>query len=51
MNIYAIITERKMSGAVLLRSGSIAIRSEGVLLARIKPGDIFGEVALVNGQA
>jgi len=39
------------AGAILLRSGTIAIRSKGVELATIKPGDMFGEVALVDGQA
>ncbi|MDQ6954181.1 MAG: cyclic nucleotide-binding domain-containing protein [Mariprofundaceae bacterium] len=39
------------AGAILLRTGSIAIRSKGVDLAVIKPGDMFGEVALVDGQA
>ena len=39
------------AGAILLRSGSIAIRSKGIELATIKPGDMFGEVALVDGQA
>lgn len=38
------------AGAILLRSGSIAIRNGGVDLAIIKPGDMFGEVALVSGQ-
>jgi len=39
------------AGAILLRSGSIAIRSKGIELATIRPGDMFGEVALVEGQA
>ncbi|MDX8395639.1 MAG: cyclic nucleotide-binding domain-containing protein [Mariprofundaceae bacterium] len=39
------------AGAILLRSGKIAIRSKGLVLATIKDGDMFGEVALVDGQA
>jgi len=39
------------AGAILLRSGSIAIHSKGVQLATISRGDMFGEVALVDGQA
>jgi len=39
------------AGAILLRSGSIAIRSNGVQLATITSGDLFGEVALVDGMA
>jgi len=38
------------AGAIFLRSGSIAIRSQGIDLATIQPGDMFGEVALVDGQ-
>jgi len=39
------------AGAILLRSGSIAIRNNGHDLATIQAGDMFGEVALVDGQA
>ncbi len=38
------------AGAVLLRSGCVAIRKDGVDLAMLKSGDLFGEVALVEGQ-
>lgn len=39
------------AGAILLRSGSISISNNGVQLATIQAGDMFGEVALVDGQA
>jgi len=39
------------AGAILLRSGTIAIRNKGVELATMRAGDMFGEVALVEGQA
>ncbi len=39
------------SGAILVRSGSIKIHNEGVQLALIEAGDMFGEVALVGGQS
>ncbi|MDQ6965225.1 MAG: cyclic nucleotide-binding domain-containing protein [Mariprofundales bacterium] len=38
------------AGAVLLLSGEVEITHNGTHLATIVPGDIFGEVALVNGK-
>ncbi|MDX8409151.1 MAG: cyclic nucleotide-binding domain-containing protein [Mariprofundales bacterium] len=38
------------AGAILLRSGSIAIRNNGIQLATMNSGDLFGEVALVDGM-
>jgi len=38
------------AGAILLRSGKIAIRNNGLDIAIMQPGDLFGEVALVEGQ-
>jgi len=38
------------AGAVLLLSGEVSIRHNGISLTTIEPGDIFGEVALVNGK-
>jgi len=38
------------AGAVLLRSGTIEIRNKGTLLATLTSGDIFGEVALIDGK-
>jgi len=39
------------SGAILVRSGNIKIHNDGVQLALIEAGDMFGEIALVGGQS
>ncbi|MDQ6950852.1 MAG: cyclic nucleotide-binding domain-containing protein [Mariprofundales bacterium] len=38
------------AGAILLRSGTIEIRNNGIQLAVMTAGDLFGEVALVSGK-
>ena len=35
------------AGAAMILSGKVAIKTEGVTLAELKPGDFFGEVSLV----